>query len=74
MTEKKILIVSGEPSGDLHASNLVKEMKAISPDLRFFGIGGALSRLSGVDTVFDITKLALVGAVEVLKQIGRAHV
>ena len=76
MTPKKILIVAGEPSGDLHASNLVKDLKALRPNLTFFGIGGVLSKKAGVDIVFDITPLALVGLVEVLKNIftvGRAY-
>ena len=67
---KKILIVSGEPSGDLHASNLVKDLKKIDPGLEFFGIGGTLSKEAGVDIVFDITKLALVGVVEVIRHIS----
>ncbi len=66
---KKILIVAGEPSGDLHASNLVKEMRSSDPGLRFFGLGGELSQRAGVDVIFDISKLALVGAVEVLKHL-----
>lgn len=76
MTPKKILIVAGEPSGDLHASNLVRNLKTIRPDLTFFGIGGTLSKKAGVDIVFDITPLALVGLVEVLKNIftvGKAY-
>lgn len=67
---KKILIVAGEPSGDLHASNLVKELKKLETDLRFFGIGGTLSKDAGVEVLFDISKLALVGMVEVLKNMA----
>lgn len=76
MTPKKILIVAGEPSGDLHASNLVKHLLNLRPNLTFFGMGGTLSKKAGVDIVFDITSLALVGAVEVLKNIftvGKAY-
>jgi len=72
----KILIVSGEPSGDLHAANLVKDLKSLKPDLEFFGIGGDLSKAAGVDIVFDITTLALVGVVEVLRHMStvkKAH-
>lgn len=69
MNSKKILIVSGEPSGDLHASNLVKDLKRLNPQLQFFGLGGSLSKKAGVDIVFDISEIALVGAVEVLKNI-----
>ena len=73
---KKILIVCGEPSGDLHASNLVKDMLSLDGSIRFFGMGGNLCRKSGVDIAFDISGLALIGLVEVLKNIftvGRAY-
>lgn len=68
--QKNILIISGEPSGDLHAANLVRDLKSLDNSLSFFGIGGELSRKAGVDIAFDITKLALVGVVEVLKNLG----
>lgn len=68
-SSKKILIVAGEPSGDLHASNLVYDLKRLKPDLEFFGLGGALMQEAGVNISFDISKLALVGLVEVLKKI-----
>jgi len=38
---KKILIVAGEPSGDQHAANLVKEMRRRNGSFTFWGIGGA---------------------------------
>ena len=69
MANKKILIVSGEPSGDLHASNLVKDLKSLDPTLQFYGVGGELSKKAGVDIIFDITKLALIGVIEVLRHI-----
>lgn len=64
-----ILIVSGEPSGDLHASNIVKELKKIKSGLEFFGLGGNLSKEAGVEIDFDISKLAIVGLVDALKNI-----
>ncbi len=66
---KKILIVSGEPSGDLHASNLVKDLKNLKTGLEFFGLGGVLSKEAGVDISFDIGKLAIVALVDVWKNI-----
>jgi len=65
----KILIISGEPSGDLHASHLVNNIKKLRPDVKFFGLGGPMSERSGVDIIFDISKLALVGLIEVLSNI-----
>ena len=66
---KKILIVAGEPSGDLHASNLVKNLKTLSPNLEFFGLGGKLCLEAGVSIDFDISRLAVVGLVDVWKNI-----
>lgn len=44
---KKILIVAGDPSGDLIASRLVVAMKALNRDLEVSGIGGKeLERVS----------------------------
>jgi len=70
MSPKKILIVSGEPSGDLHASNLVKDLKALDPDLKFFGLGGNLSKKAGVDVIFDIAELAIIGIAEVFRHLS----
>lgn len=71
MSGKKILIISGEPSGDLHASNLVKDLRTKDPSLKFFGMGGPASRKAGVDILYDISGLALIGVVEVLKNLSR---
>jgi lipid-A-disaccharide synthase len=66
---KSILIVAPEPSGDLHASNLVKDLKALKTDLEFFGLGGGLCKEAGVDIDLDIKRLAIVGLVDVWKNI-----
>ena len=66
---KSILIVAPEPSGDLHASNLVKDLKALKTDLEFFGLGGLLCKEAGVDIDFDIKKLSVIGLVDVWKNI-----
>lgn len=66
---KEILIVAGEASGDLHAANLVKQIKIIRPDLSFFGLGGERLKNQGVEISCDITKLAVVGLLEVLKHL-----
>ena len=38
----RILIVTGEASGDLHGAHLVKALKQLSPSLQVVGIGGSL--------------------------------
>lgn len=66
---KNILIISGEPSGDLHASNLVKEIKKLRSDVEFFGLGCNLSKEAGVEIDFDMSRLAIVGLVDAWKNI-----
>jgi lipid-A-disaccharide synthase len=73
---KRIMIVAGEASGDLHGSNLVKEALRIDPGLSFFGIGGRRMRDEGVTILVDSSEMAVVGLVEVIshsKVIYRAY-
>ncbi|MDF1578540.1 MAG: lipid-A-disaccharide synthase [Desulfurivibrionaceae bacterium] len=65
MTEKKVMIVTGEASGDMHGANLIKAMKAIQPDLTVFGMGGAALIGQGMEPLYDATKLSVVGLSEV---------
>ena len=64
--EKKILIIAGEASGDLHGGNLAKALLALRPDLGISGMGGKMMRDAGVNTLQDISRLAVVGIWEVL--------
>ena len=68
---KRILIVAGEASSDLHAANLVKEIKASMPKLEFFGLGGTKMEKQGVKLYANIVDLAVVGFLEVLKNIRK---
>ncbi|HQP91951.1 MAG TPA: lipid-A-disaccharide synthase [Candidatus Omnitrophota bacterium] len=65
--EKKILIVAGEASGDLHASHLIQHLKNSMPDVKFYGLGGRNMKAAGADIVFDLTSIAVVGFFEILK-------
>jgi len=66
---KKILINAGDPSGEKHAADLVKELKLINPQLEFFGIGGEHMRQAGVNLLFHISQLAIMGFTEILKHL-----
>ncbi len=65
--EKKILVIAGEASGDLHAAHLIQHLKKLIPDARFYGLGGKNMKAAGVDIDFDLTNLAVVGFIEILK-------
>ena len=68
--KKKIVIIAGEASGDLHGSGLVKELKRMNPDLEAFGMGGDKMRKEGVELVFHIDQLSIMGFWEVIKNFG----
>lgn len=61
-----ILIVSGEASGELHGAELVRAIRELSPDTRFFGVGGERMRQAGVEVLYDVDHLEVVGVWEAL--------
>jgi lipid-A-disaccharide synthase len=66
----KVMIIAGEASGDLHGAFLVREMLAINPTLRFYGIGGNKMREAGVELLAHAADIAVVGITEVFSKIG----
>ena len=67
--KKKVLIVAGEASGDLYGGELIREVKSISPDVIFYGVGGDGMREAGLLTITRSEDLTVVGLVEVIKHI-----
>jgi len=63
---KRVLIIAGESSGDLHAAELIKATHAMEPDINFSGIGGDKMRQCGAEILIDNREMAVVGIVEVL--------
>lgn len=65
----KLYIIAGEASGDLHGSNLAKQMLLQQPQLQLRGWGGELMQDAGVEVVKHYRDLAFMGFVEVLLNI-----
>jgi lipid-A-disaccharide synthase len=63
---QRLLLVAGEASGDLHGGNLARALLAQRPTLKLMGVGGRQMRQAGVELIFDIRDLAVVGAVEAI--------
>jgi lipid-A-disaccharide synthase len=68
---REILFVVGEPSGDLHASSVARELAARGARFRLRGIGGDLMQAAGVTIDEHIRGLAVLGFVEVLRHIPK---
>ena len=58
---KKIFIITGDYSGDIHAANVVKAIKANSSDVLIEGIGGENLKAQGVKLFSDQKKMGAVG-------------
>ncbi len=63
---KRIYIISGERSGDLHASNLVSAIKSLDDTAVFRGMGGSYSKDAGVELAVDYSEVAVMGFLEVI--------
>src|SRR2546426_1255595 len=73
---RRLLLVAGEASGDLHGADLVRVLRATLPDLEVFGLGGERLREAGMQTVADASDVATVGLTQAagrLRTLWRAY-
>lgn len=68
---KKILVVAGEASGDLHAGNLIRAAQRQSSGLDFYGMGGVEMRAAGARLSHDLREVSVIGLVEVLGRLPK---
>jgi len=66
-----IMILAGEPSGDIHGGHLCRELKNISPGIQLFGMGGPKMEEAGFEVVHRIGDTGIVGFWEVYKELGK---
>ncbi len=65
----KVYLIAGEPSGDLLGSRLMRAITAKYPGTTFFGVGGETMQNEGLNSLFDISELAVMGFFEVVPSI-----
>jgi lipid-A-disaccharide synthase len=68
-TPALVYIVAGEASGDVLGARLMRAMRAQRDGLTFAGIGGARMAEEGLETLFPMHELALMGLAEVLPKL-----
>jgi lipid-A-disaccharide synthase len=66
----KLAVIAGEASGDLHASEVIRELKKLAPGLTLFGIGGDLLEEQGMEVLHHARELGIVGLFNVLGKLG----
>jgi lipid-A-disaccharide synthase len=67
--KKRVMIIAGETSGDMHGAKLVGAMKKRNKRLFFCGIGGQALREIGVDILIDAREISVVGITEVFSKV-----
>jgi lipid-A-disaccharide synthase len=67
----RIFICAGEPSGDLHGSNLIRALRERRGDLEFVGFGGERMQEAGCWLLFPLCQFAVMWFARVL---ANAHI
>lgn len=66
---KRVFILAGETSGDLHGAALMRAMHDIEPVLEFRGIGGSRMAAEGLDPIRHVRDMHIMGFVEVVRRL-----
>ncbi|MBD9526891.1 lipid-A-disaccharide synthase [Paracoccus sp. PAR01] len=62
----KFFLIAGEPSGDNLGGPLMAGLKSLDQDAEFVGVGGPSMAAQGLDSLFPMEELSVMGIVEVL--------
>jgi len=65
MNSKKIMLVAGEVSGDLHGAHLVEAIHRVDSEIKFVGMGGKDLERMGMKLLYHFQDLSVVGITEV---------
>jgi lipid-A-disaccharide synthase len=62
----RVFLIAGEPSGDRLGAALMAGLKELAPGVEFAGIGGAGMQAEGLESLFPMSELSVMGLVEIL--------
>jgi lipid-A-disaccharide synthase len=62
----RIFISAGEPSGDLHGANLIRELRHFDPTIEFAGFGGERMQAAGCRLLYPLCQIAIMWFARVL--------
>jgi lipid-A-disaccharide synthase len=66
---KKIFILTGEPSGDKLASEVISKLKNNNPNIEYLSVGGSNLKNLGIQSIFDLKDITYLGFTSVLLNI-----
>jgi len=74
MAARRVFIIAGENSGDLHASNLIRALKRQDSEMSFYGLGGPQMESAGAQVLHNMVRdLAIVGVTPVLRNLRKIY-
>ncbi|WP_224824746.1 lipid-A-disaccharide synthase [Cognatishimia sp. MH4019] len=62
----KIFVIAGEASGDKLGGAALAGLRSLVPDLEIHGVGGPLMQAQGLESLFPMDELSVMGIAEVL--------
>ncbi|MCW8843952.1 MAG: lipid-A-disaccharide synthase [Rhodobacteraceae bacterium] len=62
----RVFVIAGEPSGDRLGGALMAGLKELCPQAQFEGVGGPLMGAQGMESLFPMDELSVMGIAEVL--------
>ncbi len=65
---KKILILTGELSGEIHAANLIKELKKKYNNIKYYAVGSKLLKKNKCEIIEDYKHISIIGFSEVISK------
>lgn len=71
MAGPHLFLIAGEASGDKLGAALMKGLKSLAPDVRFSGIGGPLMAQQGLNSLFPMSDLSVMGIAEILPKLPK---
>ena len=70
--ERRIFLIATEESGDRLGANLMKVLRQrLGDGVRFEGVGGRMMAREGLDTLFPIEELSIIGLAAVVKELPK---
>jgi lipid-A-disaccharide synthase len=66
---KKIFVLTGEPSGDILASKVIRHLKQTKKDIEFLSVGGEHLKALNIESIFDLKDITYLGFTKVLLNI-----
>ena len=66
---KKVFILTGEPSGEKLASEVILKLKNKNPNIEYLSVGGSNLKKLGISSIFDLKEITYLGFTSVILNI-----